>query len=88
MTIHGGSTGGGIKAKGALQAFFQAFPKIACLAPSFSKLIFGGFEEFQGVTSLTNDICWFPNFSLRSPLFGLISNAARPQSAPTAPQGD
>src|SRR5271156_3414649 len=29
--------------KGALQAFFQASPKVACFAPSFSKQIFGGF---------------------------------------------
>ncbi|MFZ0204939.1 MAG: hypothetical protein WAL59_02220, partial [Roseiarcus sp.] len=29
--------------KGALQAFFQASPKLACFAPSLSKQIFGGF---------------------------------------------
>ena len=40
--------------KGALQAFFQASPKIACLAPSFSKQSFGGFVGFQGVTRLPN----------------------------------
>src|ERR1700674_2171234 len=36
--------------KGALQAFFQASPKVACFAPSFSKEIFGGFVGFQRVT--------------------------------------
>src|SRR5277367_5902328 len=35
--------------KGTLQAFFQASPKIACFAPSFSKESFGGFVGFQGV---------------------------------------
>ena len=29
--------------KGGLQAFFQASPKLACFAPSFSKQIFGSF---------------------------------------------
>jgi hypothetical protein len=33
--------------KGTLQAFFQASPKLACFAPSFSKQIFGGFVVFQ-----------------------------------------
>jgi hypothetical protein len=42
--------------KGTLQAFFQAFPKIACFAPSFSKQSFGGFVEFQGITRLPNVI--------------------------------
>src|SRR5271156_821824 len=67
--------------KGALQAFLQAFPKIACFAPSFSKLIFGGFAEFQGVTRLPNVISWFPNFSLRSPPFGRILGAITLHSA-------
>src|SRR5271168_360467 len=40
--------------KGALQAFFQASPKLACFAPSFSKEIFGGFVGFQWVTSFPN----------------------------------
>ena len=40
--------------KGALQAFFQASPKLACFAPSFSKQSFGGFVGFQGVTRLPN----------------------------------
>src|SRR5271155_4797943 len=40
--------------KGALQAFFQASPKLACFAPSFSKQIFGGFVGFQWVTSFPN----------------------------------
>src|ERR1700729_2544738 len=40
--------------KGALQAFFQASPKVACFAPSFSKEIFGGFVGFQRVTRLPN----------------------------------
>src|SRR5277367_5135450 len=49
--------------KGALQAFFQASPKLACFAPSFSKQIFGGFVEFQWVTSFPNALRCFPNFS-------------------------
>src|SRR5580658_1778920 len=40
--------------KGALQAFFQASPKVACLAPSLSKQSFGGFVGFQWVTRLPN----------------------------------
>ena len=40
--------------KGALQAFFQASPKLACFAPSFSKQSFGGFVRFQGVTRFPN----------------------------------
>src|ERR1700678_4717220 len=40
--------------KGTLQAFFQASPKLACFAPSFSKQIFGGFGGFQWVTSFPN----------------------------------
>jgi hypothetical protein len=46
------ANGGGIKA--ALQAFFQASPKLACFAPSFSKQSFGGFVGFQGVTRFPN----------------------------------
>jgi hypothetical protein len=42
--------------KGALQAFFQVSPKIACFAPSFSKQIFGGFVGFQWVTRLPNGL--------------------------------
>src|SRR5271170_2631059 len=40
--------------KGALQAFFQASPKLACFAPSISKQSFGGFVGFQGVTRVPN----------------------------------
>src|SRR6201998_203531 len=40
--------------KGALQAFFQASPKLACFAPSLSKQNFGGFVGFQGVTRFPN----------------------------------
>src|ERR1700729_3268360 len=39
---------------GAIQAFFQASPKVACFAPSFSKEILGGFVGFQRVTRLPN----------------------------------
>src|SRR6202795_4226608 len=48
--------------KGALQAFFQASPKVACFAPSFSKEIFGGFVGFQRVTRLPNVLIRLPNF--------------------------
>jgi hypothetical protein len=37
-----------------LLVFLQAFPKLGCLAPSFSKQIFGRFVGFQGVASLKN----------------------------------
>src|ERR1700735_1858125 len=40
--------------KGTLQAFFQASPKLACFAPSFSTQSFGGFVGFQGVTRFPN----------------------------------
>src|ERR1700677_1007579 len=40
--------------KGAFQVFFQASPKVACFAPSFSKQIFGCFVGFERVTRLPN----------------------------------
>jgi hypothetical protein len=47
-----GTNGGGIKAPS--KPFFQASPKLACFAPSFSKQIFGCFVGFQWVTSFPN----------------------------------
>src|SRR6202167_5423328 len=35
--------------EGALQAFFQASPKVACFAPSFSKQIFAVLWDFKGL---------------------------------------
>jgi hypothetical protein len=58
--------------KGALQAFFQASPKLACFAPSFSKQIFGGFVGFQWVTSFPTPFDAFQIFRLRPPVFGRI----------------
>src|ERR1700722_10085914 len=58
--------------KGALQGFFQASPKLACFAPSFSKQIFGGFVGFQWVTSFPNALDAFQIFRLRPPAFGRI----------------
>jgi hypothetical protein len=55
-----GGKGGGIKT--GLQAFLQAFPNPSCLRPSFSKESFGGFVEFQGVTSPPNHNVPLPNF--------------------------
>jgi hypothetical protein len=51
---------GGIEAD--RQAFWQAFPNLACLAPSISKECFGGFVGFQGVTSPKNLNDVPPNF--------------------------
>jgi hypothetical protein len=48
----GGSNRGGIEAPS--KPFFQAFPKVGCFAPSFSKESLGGFVGFQGVTRLPN----------------------------------
>ena len=49
--------------KGTLQAFFQASPKVACFARSFSKEISGGFVGFKRVTRLPNVLGCLPNFS-------------------------
>ncbi len=45
-----------------LQAFGQAFPKLACFRPRISKQIFGGFVRFQGVTRVPNLKSLLPNF--------------------------
>ena len=45
----------------ALQAFLQAFPKLGCFSPSFSKESFGRFVGFQWVASLPNPKCPHPN---------------------------
>ena len=54
------SKGGGIEAD--RQAFWQAFPNLACFAPSISKECFGGFVGFQGVASPKNLNDVPPNF--------------------------
>ena len=51
---------GGIEAD--RQAFWQAFPNLACFAPSISKECFGGFVGFQGVASPKNLNDVPPNF--------------------------
>src|ERR1700720_1535488 len=67
--------------KGALQAFFQTSPKVACFAPSFSKEFFGDFVRFQRVTRFQTSFDFFQIFPLRPPLFGRILDAAGPHSA-------
>src|SRR5271155_4912483 len=52
-----------------LQAFWQAFPKLACFCPRISKEIFGGFVRFQGVTRVPNLKSLLPNFSPAAAFF-------------------
>jgi len=63
--VGAGGRCGGIVAD--LQAFGQAFPKLACFGPRISKEIFGGFVGFQGVTRVPN---------LKSPLPNLFAAPA------------
>jgi hypothetical protein len=70
-----------------LLAFLQAFPNLACFAPSFSKQSFGGFVGFQGVASLQNPKCGTPNFLPLPPSFNRIPDAAPPHSVTSPGNG-
>src|ERR1700722_8309696 len=70
-----------------LQAFWQAFPKLACFCPRISKEIFGGFVRFQMVTRVANLRAYFQSFSPRWPPFGLPFGAIRPLSAKSRREG-
>ena len=62
---------------GGLQAFWQAFPNLACFSPRISKESFGGFVGFQWVTRVKTQSVHPPNFSPRRPRFGRIAGAMR-----------
>src|SRR5277367_2002624 len=64
-----------------LLAFVQAFPKLGCFRPSFSKQSFGRFVGFQGVASLKNLNDLAPNFLRLPPPFSRIPAGATPHSA-------
>jgi hypothetical protein len=68
-------------------AFLQAFPNLACFAPSFSKQSFGGFVGFQGVASLQNPKCSLPNFLPLPPSFNRIPDATPPHSVGSRRRG-
>jgi hypothetical protein len=52
-----------IQARQSSKLFPQAFPNPAPLSPNFSKDLFGGFGEFQGVASFVGSFCVSPNVS-------------------------
>jgi hypothetical protein len=60
----------------ARRAFLQAFPKLGCFSPSFSKESFGRFVGFQWVASLPNPKCPHPNI-LPSPRARRTGRAVR-----------
>src|ERR1700722_12973438 len=66
-------------------AFLQAFPNLACFAPSFSKQSLGGFVGFQRVASLKNPKCSCSKFFAAPASFDRIPDAAAPHFA-TSPR--
>src|SRR5277367_2006154 len=79
------SKGGGIEAD--RQAFWQAFPNLACFAPSISKECFGGFVGFQGVASPKNLNDVPPNFFVAPASLQLYSRRLRAVFRRPGPHG-